>query len=157
MGVGPQRYRLQRKPLSQLVNQEIKYWILQSRESQDKDWTDLYAFNTDVEFSPEDFAVMNLATSRLSIFVGLVCCARTILVDELTDLELERNDLGDTGGAVGRMLLNGNVFKRRIAGKTGVVDVGTSEGERAAGLGKWFGIALSEEQRSGIKGRKSEL
>jgi hypothetical protein len=44
----------------------------------------MYAFGTEVEFSREDYEVMNLSTSTKGVFVKLAYCFRNILGDEIT-------------------------------------------------------------------------
>ncbi|KAF8542284.1 hypothetical protein BDD12DRAFT_876894 [Trichophaea hybrida] len=126
-GIGPEQYRLHFAPLKQMQNQALKYWILQWRESDGKEWEDLYAFSTEVEFSREDYEVMNLAASTMSVFVGLVCCFRNMLGDKITDSEAE------------------------------VVQVYKSECERAEALETWFGMVLTEKEREGIRKRPTEI
>ena len=80
---------------------------------------------------------------------------RIMFEDELT--EVEKAGLNGEVQAAGRMILNANVFKRKVGGKTEVVEVCETENQRVAALKKWFGIILSEEQKLGIQGRASEL
>ncbi|KAF8244212.1 arylamine N-acetyltransferase 1 [Wilcoxina mikolae CBS 423.85] len=150
-GIGPEQYRLHFAPLKQMQNQVLKYWILQWRESDGKEWGDLYTFSTEVEFSREDYEVMNLATSTISVFVGLVCCVRNILGDEIADSE------AGVQTTVGKMLLNGGTVKRRIGGKTEVMQVCKSECERVEALETWFGIVLTKKEREGIRKRPTEI
>lgn len=134
-----------------MMNQRLKYWVLQMRETQEKGWSQMYTFSTAVEFTPEDYEVMNLSTSTLSIFAGLVCCVRSILGEELPELGKDPKE------TVGKMLLNGDTVKRRILGKTEVLRVCKSEEERVDALKKWFGLELTEEERRGINGRATEI
>ena len=113
----------------------------------------MYAFSTEVEFFKEDFEVMNLSTSTTSIFVGLVCCVRTILGDEVP----ESAATGDAETTVGQMILNGSTVKRRTGGVTEVLRVCETEEQRIEAMEKWFGLVLTDEEREGIMGRPTEI
>jgi hypothetical protein len=134
-----------------MMNQRLKYWVLQMRETQAKEWSQMYTFSTAVEFTPEDYEVMNLSTSTLSIFAELVCCVRSTLGEEVPELGKDPKE------TVGKMLLNGDTVKRRILGNTEVLRVCKNEEERVDALRKWFGLVLTEEERRGIKGRATEI
>jgi hypothetical protein len=55
-----------------------------------------------------------------------------------------------------RMLVDG-VVKENICGKTLVVETCATEDARITALRRWFGIELTEEERRGILGWKTQL
>lgn len=67
---------------------------------------------------------------------------------------LAEDGSGGIGGKV--MLIDGEV-KRNLGGRTEVVKVCESEGERVKALREYFGILLTEEEVKGIAGRLTEL
>lgn len=109
------------------------------------DWEEQYSF-TEVEFFPEDFEVMNfyIMTRPQSYFVQTVLAYRAIL-DE------------DTGELVGELILHKDSVKRILRGLFEVLEELRSEEERAAALGRYFFISLTEKERTGIRGLASEL
>ena len=100
-------------------------------------WTDAYAF-TEMEFFPEDYAVMNLSTMTLrsSFFMQMVFCVR-MTVDE------------KTGEANGWLLLSDKEMKRKTRDGMEVVETFKSEEERVAALKKWFDIELGDAEKAG--------
>lgn len=156
-GIGRQRLRLDLKTLPQHTDRAQKVWVYSHRAGDDGSrpedpsspssgkWTEGYAF-TETEFFAADFEVMNLATSTVptGFFVQAVLCVKVLLDAEK----------GEPEGHV--ILLNGRL-SRRIRGQTEVLEELESEDQRVAALQRWFGIALSEDQRRGIVSLPSEL
>jgi len=97
-----------------------------------------------MEFLPQDFEVVNyyVATSGKSWFPKRLVCMKYLLDGE----EL-----------VGAMIMEGEVFKRRIGGEVEVLRKCEREEERVQGLKDYFEIELSREEMDGIKGASSVL
>ncbi|KAF3347323.1 Carnosine synthase 1 [Verticillium dahliae VDG2] len=100
----------------------------------------------DAEFFPEDFEIMNLATSTLptGLFVKTV----------LATLQVAGGD-GEVEGVV---ILLKDTIKRRIGdAKTEVLETLKSEDDRVKALEKYYGVVLTDEERRGIRGLASEI
>ncbi len=120
-------------------------WTLEHRNSTSEEWSPKYCFGM-TEFLPNDFEVMNYATStrRTVIFTYRLMCMKMIL-DE---------NVGDITGA---LTLSGSTLKKRIHAKSEVIiDCGTEQ-QRVAILKEHFGISLSPKEQAGIKGTVAEL
>lgn len=120
-------------------------WIFESRISNQHEWTPNYCFGL-TEFLPQDFEVMNYATStrRTSWFTFDIICLKMILDEEKDDI-------------VGALFLSGSTLKRRRFGTTETIAECANEDQRASVLKEHFGISLSPRERSGIKGMVTEL
>lgn len=122
-----------------------KLWIYQYRNGSDQQWNSFYAF-PDVEFLPADFEVMNFYTStsfsETNFQTRRVLCVKFLRSDE---------------EIVGKLMLVNGEVKRNDGGKTMVVCVCKSEEERLSALRQYFGIVLTEEEISGVRGRHVEL
>jgi arylamine N-acetyltransferase len=120
-------------------------WIFESRISNQHDWTPNYCFGL-TEFLPQDFEVMNYATStrRTSWFTFDIICLKMILDEEKDDI-------------IGILFLSGSTLKRRRFGTTETIAECADEDQRASVLKEHFGISLSPRERSGIKGMVTEL
>ena len=170
-GVAPQELRLEWKSLPKHTDPEQRVWVYSHRENRSAEWVEAYCF-TEVEFFPEDFAIMNLATMTLreSYFVQTVLAQRFMLEEEVVeegDLEDQANgwqgrsggtnDGGNRPRAVGVMILHKDLVKRRMADKVEMLTVLESEADRAAALKKYFKIEFGEEERRGIRDLPTEL
>ncbi|KAK0652956.1 arylamine N-acetyltransferase 2 [Cercophora newfieldiana] len=112
-----------------------RMWIYQYRNSADKEWNTFYAFNAEFEFMEPDFKVMSHFTSTSPENPqGMTVLAILFLRGE-----------------------DGRVSGKEFGGRTEVVRVCETEGERVQALREWFGIELTEEERVSIRGRVSEL
>jgi arylamine N-acetyltransferase len=120
-------------------------WVFESRISNQHDWTPNYSFGL-TEFLPQDFEVMNYATStrRTSWFTFDIICLRHILDEERGDM-------------IGALFLSGSLLKRRMFGHTETIAECANEDQRVGILKDHFGINLSRQERSGIKGMVTEL
>ncbi|KAK9360816.1 arylamine N-acetyltransferase 1 [Lipomyces starkeyi] len=143
VNIGPQKNRLLRQCIPQHNDRTQRLWCFEHSNDGGLIWTPTYAF-TDIEFLPEDFAVMNYWTSThpTSWFTKTIVVVKTLLAD---------------GEVVGHVTLLQNEVKRRIRGRAEVLDTLSSEEERVSALSQWFGITLSEEEINGIRGMISEL
>jgi arylamine N-acetyltransferase len=144
-GAGPQRQRLEHKALPIHSDPDQRAWVYSCRRDDADDWKTAYSF-VDVEFFPQDFEVINLSvmTRPQSFFKQNVVCTNMLEDPETKCL------IGNLS------LLNGEV-RRRVGLEITVLEKFTSEGERVAGLEKWFGIVLTEEEQKGITGLATEL
>jgi len=120
-------------------------WTLEHRISTAHAWTPSYCFGL-TEFLPQDFEVMNFATStrRTSWFTYDIVCQKMILDEEKDDI-------------TGALILSGSTLKRRIFEKSETLAECASEDQRVAALKEHFGICLSNRERAGIKGLVTEL
>lgn len=125
-------------------------WIYQYRNGPEKPWNSNYGFS-EVEFMHDDFDVISLYTStHPSSFQTFMMVIVKFLRRANADVPGEEEIYGK------RMLVNGTV-KENLSGKTVVVQECLSEQERIGALKKWFGIALTDEEREGIRGHVTEL
>ncbi|KAK1138599.1 hypothetical protein N8T08_002161 [Aspergillus melleus] len=144
--IAPSESRLTHDSLPEFVDKTQKVWIYQLRYTPDSEWLPHYAFS-EVEFLPQDFDVMNYATStgRNSWFTQILVCARVIL-DEETGTQPQ-----------GLYVLVGKVVKKRLQGQTEVVATFETEDDRVAGLEKWFGLHFRDDEVEGIQGLVSHI
>lgn len=108
-------------------------------------WSPRYCFGM-TEFHPNDFEVMNYATSsrRTVIFTYKLMCMKMTL----------DKDIGDITGA---LTLAGSTLKKRIQAKSEILVECATEDQRVAALREHFGIALSAKEQAGIRGTVTEL
>ncbi|RAL17563.1 arylamine N-acetyltransferase family protein [Aspergillus homomorphus CBS 101889] len=143
--VAPSEMRLIYDTIPEFVDRTQKVWIYQIRHSPDSIWMPMYSFS-EVEFLPQDFEVMNFATSqrRTSWFTQTLVCTR-MLLDE-------------SGTAVkGVCVLAGNEVKVRADGHSEVVESLKSDNDRVKALAKWFDMHLQEHEIEGIRGLVSQI
>lgn len=128
-----------------------KLWIYQYRNSPEKAWNSFYAFSDAVEFLPADFHVMNSYTGSnpesFQMFTALI----------VRFLRGRKEDGSGEQEVYGKRMLVDGVVKENVAGKTKVVKICESEEERVQALREWFGMELTEEEREGIRGWRTEL
>ncbi|KAL2852444.1 hypothetical protein BJY01DRAFT_232644 [Aspergillus pseudoustus] len=88
INIAPSEMRLIKDSLPESVDQTQKAWIYQIRFSQESVWIPIYAF-TEVEFLPQDFAMMNFQTYNLpsSWFTQMFACVQLILDEAGEELE----------------------------------------------------------------------
>lgn len=63
----------------------------------------------------------------------------------------------DIHSNMGKLILSNDTLKRREDGKNVIVAIFKSEDERVRGLSEYFGINLTESERTAIFGRKTCL
>ncbi|KAL2798352.1 hypothetical protein BJX66DRAFT_44805 [Aspergillus keveii] len=145
INIAPSEMRLIKEPLPESVDQTQKFWIYQIRFSSNSVWIPIYAFS-EVEFLPQDFAMMNYQTYQLpsSWFTQMFVCVQLILDDAGEDLK-------------GLYILAGKEVKRRVHGETETVDTLESEADRVRALEKWFGMRLLDHEIAGINGLGSSM
>ncbi|KAJ0424503.1 hypothetical protein BJY00DRAFT_299244 [Aspergillus carlsbadensis] len=88
VNIAPSEMRLIKDALPESVDQTQMFWIYQIRFSADSVWIPIYAF-TEVEFLPQDFAMMNYQTYQLpsSWFTQMLVCVQLILDDAGKELK----------------------------------------------------------------------
>jgi arylamine N-acetyltransferase len=152
--IGTQDIRLVRDWIPMQTNrssEDRKLWIYQYQNGEDKVWNSFFAFSDAVEFLPADYHIMNCYTG------GSAESFQTYTVLVVQFLRREDQDGSGEAGVYGKRMLAGGVVKENLGGKTQVVQVCENEKERVEALKKWFGIELTEEEKEGIKGWKTEL
>ncbi|KAF7592454.1 N-terminal acetyltransferase [Aspergillus hancockii] len=142
--MAPAEMRLVKDTPIEFIDRSQKLWIYQVRHSPEKDWIPHYSFS-ELEFLPQDFAMMNYSTSHRpsSWFVQTLVCTRVIL------------DEGTT--PIGIYVLSRNEVKKRLRGETEVVETLAKDEDRVKALAKWFGMHFHEYEVEGIRGLASEL
>lgn len=137
--------RLVKDSLPHSSDKSNRFWIFEKRYTPDDIWRANYCF-AEEEFFLEDFNVMNFNVSRnpASWFTQYIVCSKMLLTEDQSDIE-------------GQLTLAKTQVKRRIRGRTEVVQVLKSEEERVDALARWFGIRLQDEEIRGIRGLCSEL
>ncbi|KAK4448240.1 arylamine N-acetyltransferase, pineal gland isozyme NAT-10 [Podospora aff. communis PSN243] len=126
-----------------------RMWMYQYRNGKDKEWNTFYAFNAEFEFMEPDFRVMSHFTSTSE--------ENPQGVTVLAILFLRGKGEDGRPTVRGKVMMVNGVVKRNLGGRTEVVRVCKTEGERVDALKEWFGIELTEEERESIRGRVSEL
>ena len=98
------------------------------------------------EFLPQDFEIMNYATSsrKTSFFTYKIICLKLSLDEDEDDI-------------IGTLILTDRTLKKRIQDRTEVLAEFVSEDERIMGLKKYFGVVLTEKEQASIKGTVAEL
>ncbi|PKY02624.1 putative N-acetyltransferase family protein [Aspergillus campestris IBT 28561] len=143
--IAPSEMRLVHETLPEFVDRTQKVWIYQVRYGPGSAWVPHYSFS-EVEFLPQDFAMMNFWTSKgpVSWFTQALFCTR-LVVDETT---LEPR---------GVCILSGKEVKRRVLGQTEVLVTFARDGDRVEALARWFGIVLLPQEVDGIQGMVTEI
>lgn len=151
--VGEQVVKLSHEAVEDCLDPSQKFWVYRYRHTNATPFIIGYCF-TEVEFLQADFEVMNLGTSMIpGLFTDNVICVK-MLMDNID------NEDGGTDGKVnlvGDITLFGSEVKRRLGGKSEVMQILETETDRLEALKKWFGIGLAGDEVSGIRGMQSEL
>jgi arylamine N-acetyltransferase len=148
--LGTQQVRYMHEPIPQLSSRPSghqKFWIYQYRNRVEQEWNSFYAF-TEMEFLFQDFEVMSWFTStngNVSFQTTTVLIVKFVRDDE------------EESRIVGKIMLINGVVKKNMGGKTEVLKSCETEEERIQALEKEFGIVLSDEEKSGIRGFVTEL
>lgn len=141
--LGTQEIRLIQDNIPEQVDKSKLYWIYQYRNAPDVPWNSYYAF-PEWEFSETDFDIINYwAYASPQSFQTF-----TILVVKF---------LRTSDQITGKVMLINDTLKRNLGGKTQVVAVLQSESERIEALQRWFGLDLTLEEQSGIRGHVTEI
>ncbi|KAH8748108.1 hypothetical protein F5883DRAFT_474044 [Diaporthe sp. PMI_573] len=144
-GLPSQEIKLDTKTLPQYRDPSKKAWVYSQRRG-GGDWNEVYHF-PDVEVLPADFNVLNFYNMTQSLWARTVVAQRFVPEDGhegrlVTTLTLVRNEVRSGDG---------------ISQEPVVTETFRSEGERLNALQLLFGIILSEEEQSGIRGTPTEL
>ncbi|KAI8935106.1 hypothetical protein NX059_007701 [Plenodomus lindquistii] len=143
--ISPGSARLDYRNISDCTDPGQRYWVYEYRRNDESEWEDLkYAF-TELEFLPQDYAVMSLftSTSPRTFFTRMVV--------------VERKIMDQSGELVGKMTISGNNMKRRIGAEV-VEEVNfESEQQRLDALEKHWGIKFGPADREGIRGTGAEI
>ncbi|KAF2849841.1 arylamine N-acetyltransferase 1 [Plenodomus tracheiphilus IPT5] len=143
--ISPGSARLDWRNISDNTDPNQRYWVYEYRRNDESDWEGLkYAF-TELEFLPQDYAVMSLftSTSQRTFFTRVVV--------------VERKIMDDNGELVGKLSINGNNMKRRIGADLKEEIDFESEQQRLDALEKHWGIKSGAADREGIRGLASEI
>jgi arylamine N-acetyltransferase len=145
VGNAPQGLKLRYTALPNHTDHDQRAWVYSHRENGHSPWVDAYAL-TEIEFFPEDFEVMNLATMTLrqSFFIQTLFCVKMLL-------DLEANT------PAGVLILYHDQVKKRVQGELTILEKFENEQQRVDALERWFGIRLSEAEQRSIQGLPTEL
>lgn len=137
--------RLVKESLAESIDKDQKFWVYQTKQTPDSDWMPNICFS-EMEFLPQDFAMVNFGVSqrRTSWFTHIFVCMRMIL-----------DPTGEK--IVGQCIVSGKEVKRRLNGKTEVLQALNNEEDRVEALRKYFDMNLREDEIQGIQGLSSEL
>lgn len=143
--VKPQTLRLRYTNIPDNTSSRLKMWLFEVRHSEEKAFLPCYCFNTDVEFLPADFKVMNhyTSTSRTSFFTYKILVVKVFMGED-----------GDVGGMY---IMSDGKVKKRANGVAEDIVACKSEEERVRALKEHFGIELSEVEKGAITGMVSQI
>jgi arylamine N-acetyltransferase len=143
--IAPSEMRLIKDSIPDFVDKSQKVWIYQVRRDSESEWTPMYSFS-EVEFLPQDFGVMNFATSQrpTSWFTQSFVCTKVILSEG--GLEPE-----------GIYVMSGKEVKRRLGKETEVVATLENEDDRRQALAKYFDMHFQDHEVEGIQGLSSQI
>lgn len=159
----PASARLRFAPIAQGVKRssDNKLWIYEHRYRDEEPWAPVYCFS-DIEFLPEDLAIMNLWPQKdpRSLFTWKLMCVRFTLDTETIAIpgggaesspeeSIKRDGPGEINGA---LILDGANLKWRRNGDKVFEVTFSSEAERLQGLERYFGIVLSRGDSEAIRG-----
>ncbi|KAF2846245.1 cysteine proteinase [Plenodomus tracheiphilus IPT5] len=143
--------------------EESRVWVYEVRNTRGDEWRGFYAFVEGVEALEEDLKHLNYFTESHGESFQVVTC---LVVKFLRRCRVcggttagECSAHGDEGEQeiYGKRMLVGGMVKENLGGRTRVIQECATEEERVEALKKWFGITLTQEEREGIKGWRTEL
>jgi len=137
--------RLIKDSLVECTDKSQKVWIYQVRHNPESEWLSMTCFY-DMELLPQDFELMNFATSqrRTSWFTQSFVCTRMILNAAGTEI-------------IGQYILAGKDIKRRLHGQTEHIQALGKEEDRVKSLAEFFDMNLRANEIQGIRGMTSEI
>lgn len=143
--IAPSECRLVKESLLEFTDKTQKIWIYQTRYNPETEWMANICFS-EVEFLPQDFGVMNFSVSRnpTSWFTQTFVCMKMLMSEDEKEIE-------------GQCVMSGREVKRRLRGKSEVLEKLESEEDRVRALGKWFGMHFREDEVQGIRGMPSMI
>lgn len=142
--ISPASARLQYRNIPGNCDPNQRLWVYEHREGAESDWNLTYCF-TELEFLPNDYAVMNYNTStNIKTFFTRIAMAVNTILDEKGDFK-------------GSLILFGNSIKWRTHGVKEKEIEFKSEQDRLDALEKYFGIKFTQTERDSIRGYPSEI
>lgn len=157
--LGTQEVRLVRENIPKQRLEEPKLWVYQYRNGADKEWNSFYSFS-ELEFFQEDFEVQNWWTSVKTLHRWTVLVVRFLREGEPIKFPQNddwRNCDDNIMRVAGKVMLVNDVVKINVGNKTQVLHRFDSEDGRIRALQEYFGIVLSQEEVSSIRGWDMEL
>ncbi|GJD04117.1 arylamine n-acetyltransferase 1 [Colletotrichum higginsianum] len=154
--LGPQEVRLVRDHIANQVHrtEASKLWIYQYRNGPEREWNSFYAFS-EFEFLQPDFKVMNWYTSTSPDSFQRLTPLVVKFLRGKKDVDAGNPDADEE--IVGKRMLAVATVKENLGGRTRIVQECKTEEERVNALAEWFHIRLSEEERAGIRGHRTEI
>ncbi|MCJ1387745.1 N-terminal acetyltransferase [Xylographa bjoerkii] len=146
--IAPASARLTKAALAAHTDPAQRLWVYQVRDGDAaQPWEDVYCF-AETEFLPQDFEAMTVGTTyrRNSFFAYSIAMCRMVMAGEVGVTDVEGDEI------VGVITLTDRECKRRVRGRTEVLKVFETEGERLEALRRWFGIEFGEAERRGVRG-----
>lgn len=147
LNLGTQEIRLARDWISTQSHrtEDSKLWIYQYRNQPTQPWLSFYAF-PELEFMPLDWGVLNhwMNTHRDSNHVQNLLVVKFLRREEEDHIH-------------GKIMLANNLVRRNLGGRTETVQLLHTEKDRIDALAHWFGITLSDDERSGIESSSLRL
>ena len=134
-----------------------KVWVYQYRNGSDKEWNSFYSF-AEIEFFQEDFEVMNWWGGAKTLHRTTVLVVRflrkgeEVLFSEGSRQRGVGRENGEEVEVIGKVMLVNDVVKVNLGGRTTVVETLETETGRVKALRDYFGIHLTEEQATSIRG-----
>lgn len=141
--VAPASVRLQWRNIAQNTDPDQRIWVYERRDNDESDFVPMYCF-PELEFLPDDYAVMNLTTST---------SPRTFFTQMVF---LEKKLMGEDGELSGSIILTTGV-KWVIHGKIEKEIKFESEAERIKAIEEHFGITLTVVEQDSIRGLTSHI
>lgn len=143
--VYPARGRLEYKSLAKHTDPKQRVWVFSTQADRETPWTEVYSF-VEIEFFPDDFEVMNLATMTMpqSFFVQTVVATKLLLDPHTAEPE-------------GTLILFKDSLKRRVKERTEVIGTFDTEEQRVGALKHYFQIELTPAEQRAIRGLPSAL
>jgi arylamine N-acetyltransferase len=143
--IGPASMRLSWGNIQQNTDPNQRLWIYSHRINDNSDFQETYCF-TELEFLPNDYAVMNYATSTRadSIFKQMLVCLKHVLG-------------GDDGEEVIGVVILQTDLKWRIRGEKVHEQKFETEEDRLQALEDVFRIKFSPAERDGIRQQVTEI
>jgi arylamine N-acetyltransferase len=144
-GVYPMRGKLEYRAIGKHTDPRQRVWVYSTQLERNTPWKEEYCF-VEIEFFPEDYAVMNLSTMTAppSLFVQTLVATKVLLNSE-------------TGEPEGVLILNKDYVKRKIRGHSEIIERMETEEQRVKVLKEYFLIELKPQEQRAIHGMPSEL
>ncbi|KZT57685.1 cysteine proteinase [Calocera cornea HHB12733] len=143
-GPAAEEHRILRGLPSNAASTDQVGWIVEWRGA-DEPWRPLFQF-AETELYPNDYEALSFAfcgrPSGCGPFWHEIMCMRPFVAED---------------GTIGRMTMYKGAVKRRLNGKSEVIEEFKTEGQRVAALKKYFDVLITDEDRAFMKGQPAEL